>query len=331
MSFLANTLKLLRFNTPHGYENVMTEFLIKELTALNFEVIFDEIGNLYATRGKAKQYPLLNAHMDIVENYTYTGYSNWNNNIYSYYGKNISTERTCKNCMAFDVCAEELVLYNEIPNETTAKLKLERDGDAIFCKYFENKTTSRHYSYYDEEEEIEKTNQSFKVIYDKEKQLIRSNKLRILGGDDKCGMAITLQVAKEMIDLPIKIFFSVGEESGCIGVKHAITQHKSFFEDCKYGVTIDRNGGEDLIVAYSGKYNGTLKFLSLVAKQGVLSEIWVRCTTGSVADTTYLREVITDCCNISAGYYNAHTVDEYVNFKEMCQIKDWVKRIVKYI
>jgi di/tripeptidase len=61
---------------------------------------------------------------------------------------------------------------------------------------------------------------------------------------------------------------------------------------------------------------------------GVLSDIPIKVESGTIADVICIREHVKETANISAGYYNPHTTEEWVDFFEMCKILDWLKRIV---
>ena len=49
--------------------------------------------------------------------------------------------------------------------------------------------------------------------------------------------------------------FSVSEEIGCVGVKHAIEHNAEFFKDIKYSGTVDRRGNGDLLNKSAGEVN----------------------------------------------------------------------------
>lgn len=60
-------IELLEQNTPSGREDATRKYLINKLYDIGFECRLDAYGNLYGVRGISDSYPLLNAHMDIVE------------------------------------------------------------------------------------------------------------------------------------------------------------------------------------------------------------------------------------------------------------------------
>jgi len=200
-----------------------------------------------------------------------------------------------------------------------------------------NNSYDKYYSknyynvFYDKEtqKECEKILKNKHVItYDNKTCKITNNKLRVLGGDDKCGISVALQVAKENISMPMKILFTTGEETGCIGIKHFCKTNSNWFKNVKYSLTVDRRYGDNLITYACGKWNCSLEFASEITKQGILSGIMVKNEIGTVADTIHIRDHVKECVNMSAGYYNPHSCDEYIQFDEMIQIKDWVSKIL---
>lgn len=67
--------ELLEAETIGGNEDIIKEKLVSKLEELNFSIEIDDIGNISAIRGKSDKYPMLNAHMDIVDCSWCGGYS----------------------------------------------------------------------------------------------------------------------------------------------------------------------------------------------------------------------------------------------------------------
>lgn len=60
--------KLYSIKSPSRHEDEMRSFIMKWLTAKQIPYSVDDTGNIYATKGKAKDYPCLVAHIDEVHN-----------------------------------------------------------------------------------------------------------------------------------------------------------------------------------------------------------------------------------------------------------------------
>lgn len=184
----------------------------------------------------------------------------------------------------------------------------------------------------EEEEEIEEVTKSepdYEVVIDLIADKIKGKgKSRVLGGDDKCGIFIALKVAELLPTLPLKILFTVREESGCVGVSHFIDENVAFFDNVKYSLTIDRRDNDNLLWSQLGTRSCSDDFAGRLAREGVKEGIRVRLMDGSVADVIHIRNLVPNSVNMSAGYYNAHTSDEYIVPSDVDRIIGWVKNIL---
>ena len=61
-------------------------------------------------------------------------------------------------------------------------------------------------------------------------------------------------------------------------------------------------------------------FLAELAKYGILADVPINITSGIMADVVYLRKIISETVNISAGYHSPHTRSERIDFPAMCKI-----------
>lgn len=352
---LQTTLQLLKYHTYSGNERIMQDFVLHELQTLGFKTKIDKIGNIYATRGKAESYPLLNAHMDIVydidDKLIKLVRELVPNESVTVYSGAKSTERLCTNCENIYDCAslaaEEQGLFwqkafNALNTDkyTASNCPSYLPDSVGYNSYYSDRydTTDRTayytglYGYSLSEDQKAKAEEllekKYEIFYDPKLGRIKSNKLRIMGGDDKCGISIALQTAREMPRVPMKILFTVQEESGCIGVEYFTEENSAWLNDVKYSITIDRRDNDNLLMYSSGRPNCSAEFAALLAKIGIMSGISVKMDHGTIADVIELRKFVKETVNISAGYHNPHTVDEYVDFDAMWEIKNWIKNIV---
>lgn len=146
----------------------------------------------------------------------------------------------------------------------------------------------------------------FYVIETKELLLGYSRKERRqcgLGADDKNGIWIALKCLRKYDFL--KCAFFVGEEIGCIGSDKADLE---FFIDCRFVLQCDRKGKSDFITNISGTELCSVDFI----KDCNLSKYGYKTANGLMTDVDALKEneLAVSCCNISCGYYNAHTDEE---------------------
>jgi di/tripeptidase len=132
-----------------------------------------------------------------------------------------------------------------------------------------------------------------------------------IGGDDKCGVYGCLELLKELPNL--KAAFFVSEETGCKGSSNA---DPTFFENVGYVIQFDAPENNMISEYLMGKpmFNRDSEFFNIGGR--LITEHFPN-------DTKYHRHPYTDiyplnqrfglsCFNISIGYYNYHTRNEYV-------------------
>lgn len=323
-------IKLLEKTSISGEEFRVKDIIIEELNKLGFLVEEDSIGNISAVRGVAKAYPLLNAHMDIVDislrSYSSYGYSERNS--------------LCSSCSLFNTCYAEAI--QETVNDFVDEGFLLDEEEAIkeATEYVKSFSLDPICAYYQTESNESITGIEKDTI---EKELTEDAKIievkgtlrlkegiddRVLGGDDKCGIFIALEIAKNNISMPMKLLFTVEEEIGCIGISHFIKHNKDFFADVAYSLTIDRKGSGDLLHKQLGVKSCNSRFAGILAIHGLNAGIDVNITDGNVADVIYIRDEVPQSVNMSAGYYSAHTSSEYIVLSDVRRIITWVNNIV---
>ena len=131
------------------------------------------------------------------------------------------------------------------------------------------------------------------------------------GGDDKCGIVITLQNLMHLDKF--KAVFFLDEEVGCVGSSNA---NYKFFDNVRYVLECDRKGHQDFVNNISGCTLFDKKFEDAIAPY--LSKYGRKITTGGLTDV-YEIALETDLCvaNMSCGYYNPHTDCEYIDLDDV--------------
>lgn len=173
-------------------------------------------------------------------------------------------------------------------------------------------------------------NEIYEIKFEEKTGKISTNEMRVLGGDDKCGIALALATAYAMPKTPMKLLFTVGEESGCVGISEFCKTNPDWFKDVKYSVTIDRRGDDNLLMWSAGKKNCSKEFAAQLALHGVNAGIPIKVESGTIADVIHIREHVKETVNISAGYHNPHSTTEWIDFYAMCDILKWIQNIVRY-
>lgn len=144
----------------------------------------------------------------------------------------------------------------------------------------------------------------------------------ICGADDKAGLAIILEILKNVektsFEGTIKTAFFVEEEIGCVGSSEAgRNESKEWLADANLGIVIDRKGSRDIVVGNFGEVfcsDATGDFFEEASK---MQDMDWKCVEGGISDTSTLAQLGVNAVNLSAGYYNEHTKNEYVVLDQM--------------
>ncbi|MBT2706880.1 M20/M25/M40 family metallo-hydrolase [Bacillus sp. ISL-47] len=138
----------------------------------------------------------------------------------------------------------------------------------------------------------------------------------ILGADDRAGVAVLLQMAKNLeksrFSGTVKFILTVEEEIGLVGAQHV---DDYFLRDVDAAIVLDRRGTGDIVVSCGGfipfcdeKYGQFIK--STAIKAGLTN--W-KCTNGGSSDTRVWASLGIQSVNLSVGYFNEHTSDEMLD------------------
>ena len=142
-----------------------------------------------------------------------------------------------------------------------------------------------------------------------------------LGADDKNGIWLALKCLQRFDE--IKVAFFVGEEVGCIGSSKA---NMDFFDDCRFVIQPDRRGSQDLVTSISGLTLCSDEFIKDIQPQmfGYTE------TDGLMTDIEQLKEQGLDvsCINLSCGYYEPHTDNEYTDKNDLLNCLRFIEHII---
>lgn len=132
-----------------------------------------------------------------------------------------------------------------------------------------------------------------------------------VGGDDKVGVFLTLEFLRNMDNF--KAVFFVDEEIGCVGSSQC---DFTFFIDSAFVLECDRKGALDFVNNISGKKLYSSDFANEI--KPILRLYNREEEYGGMTDVQQIAAK-TDLCvaNMSCGYYEPHTDDEYVNIDDV--------------
>lgn len=132
-----------------------------------------------------------------------------------------------------------------------------------------------------------------------------------LGADDKNGIFIALKLIQSF-GKDINFIFSVEEEIGgvCREFLQGFSEERT--NSIPYGLIFDRRGGGDVIGTSNAYCEGDFEDAVL----DIAEKFGYRRSTGTFSDCDHISEFI-PCVNLSCGYYNAHTANEYTVLPEL--------------
>lgn len=129
-----------------------------------------------------------------------------------------------------------------------------------------------------------------------------------IGGDDRAGVYALVNAYDMAVKKPY-LLFTCDEEVGGVGAKNFCTAHQlgklpDALDNLKLIVEVDRKGSRDAV--YYDCYNPKLE--DYINSKGFKNAV------GSFSDISLIApELGVAAVNLSAGYYNAHTLHEYIN------------------
>lgn len=141
------------------------------------------------------------------------------------------------------------------------------------------------------------------IIYDKEQNIVSSP--QGIGGDDRAGVYMVFEVIKRY---HCSVLFCEDEEIGCVGSSKFAKTDLAKQLDFNYIIEFDRANANDAVFYQCANPEF----------EDFITEEFYKTAGGSFTDICEIAPVI-GCAavNLSCGYYNAHTLNEYVNLTEM--------------
>lgn len=149
-----------------------------------------------------------------------------------------------------------------------------------------------------------------------------------IGGDDKCGIYICLELLRQLDK--VKVAFFVSEETGCHGSKFV---DKEFLKDVGYCTQYDAPGDHLISQACMGTtlFDKDGEFFNTAIRsitKGFGNEMMVQ--SHPYTDIMMIKQLSDlSCINMSCGYYNMHTANEFVCIDDVERAIQAGKNMVK--
>lgn len=148
------------------------------------------------------------------------------------------------------------------------------------------------------------------------------------GADDKNGIWVILNLLHSEPVLKVAMFVQEERAWGIAGCQGAHACNMKWFDNVKYILECDRKGCSDVVSI--GKMDTVLCEPEFIPED-LLQKYGYEMVRGGKTDVVELkmRGLGIPVCNLSCGYYGAHTNSEYTNFSELRKCLDFVKDILQ--
>lgn len=179
------------------------------------------------------------------------------------------------------------------------------DSDTIFASHLDTAAHRR-----------EKVNHVFDRVKKKDgtfDYFIETDKKTLLGADDRAGVIIMLYMIEH--NVPGLYYFFIGEESGLVGSSNILKEKPEFFQKYNKCISFDRRGYGSIITKQMGSKCCSNEFTNALIKEmnKCVNYPHENDPTGVYTDSAVFMDIIPECTNISVGYFNEHTTNEYQN------------------
>jgi putative aminopeptidase FrvX len=151
-----------------------------------------------------------------------------------------------------------------------------------------------------------------------DKDGVLSSSKGVLGGDDRAGVAIVLEIlqqAPKFYNGKIKVAFSREEEIGCVGADKIPT---SFTDNVDLAIVCDRRDNRDIVTSCGGYQpfcdDNVGKFFEDVGALCGMPD-W-KVVDGGVSDATVFSSRAINSVNLSVGFRNEHRETETLTIKD---------------
>ena len=151
------------------------------------------------------------------------------------------------------------------------------------------------------------------IVYDEKNDMIYSDN-GALGGDDRCGVYAIMNILEKYKP---HVLFTDDEEIGGLGAREAVRKIEK--PDVKYIIEFDRKGSNDCVF-YDCDNSRFIKYIQSFGFKldfGSFSDICILSDAWKIASV-----------NLSSGYYNEHTFNEYIKFNELTNNINRVKHML---
>lgn len=170
-----------------------------------------------------------------------------------------------------------------------------------------------------------------KVNHVIEGNIIKTDGSTILGGDNKTGVCVLLNMIEH--NIPGTYYFFAGEEptakdGGLFGSKKALAANPNFFKRFKRAICFDRKKEGSIVTRQMARSTCSTEFVeSLILQFEEIGLEFHPDETGWWTDTAVFLDIIPEVTNLSSGTYKEHSTDEYVDISYLERVANAALRI----
>lgn len=166
---------------------------------------------------------------------------------------------------------------------------------------------------------VHKTEGLQKVLYDTHLNVAYVEHGECLGADCTTGIWLILKMIEASV--PGIYVIHAGEEIGCVGSSALVKNMPSWLFNTDAVISFDRYGTKSIITHQMGRRTASESFSESLAD--VLGTLTLSSDPdGSYTDSNEYIDVVGECTNLSVGYYNQHTKNEYQDIDYAIALKD---------
>lgn len=141
-----------------------------------------------------------------------------------------------------------------------------------------------------------------------------------LGADCTTGVWLILEMIKAKI--PGVYVIHAAEEVGCIGSQYLVQEYDEWLHPVDIAISFDRFGKESIITHQCGVRTASNEFAQELS--GLLGLDMKADSGGVYTDSNEYAGIVSECTNVSVGYYNQHTKRETQDLKFAMLLRDKV-------
>jgi hypothetical protein len=149
-------------------------------------------------------------------------------------------------------------------------------------------------------------------------RLARNEKANCLGADNAAGV----WMLREMIlsGVPGLYVFHRKEESGGDGSRYFAKNNRELFKSCQAAIAFDRRGTRSIITHQFAGMTASRNFATTLA--GLIGMDHEPDDGGTFTDTASYSDLISECSNISVGFFNEHSATESLDVPYLIELRN---------